>query len=229
MGKRIRVAFVVLLALGLPTLGPSCKRADSAAGSGGAGAAAAPASGGFGLGEEESGPPPAISDGHWTFDPGHVFVLFKARHFGAGYVYGMFKETTGSVTLDSADPSKNRVEMIIQAGSLETFNGRRDEHLRGPDFLNAVQFPTLSVRSSSLAREPDGTWTAAGELTIRGTSKTVTLRARPLAEVDDPMGKRRAAFETSFVIPRLEYGVSFMPEAFGHDVFVLVAVEATKD
>ncbi|MBI5489509.1 MAG: YceI family protein [Deltaproteobacteria bacterium] len=226
--KWFRVVFVILVGVGLPLLGPSCKRAD-AGGGGGGGACAAPAPAGFGLGEEESGPPPAISDGHWTFDPAHVFVLFKVRHFGAGYVYGMFKEASGSVTLDSADPARDRVEMTIGAASLETFNGRRDEHLRGPDFLNAVQFPTLSFRSSSLVREADGTWTATGELTIRGTAKTVTLRARPLGEVDDPMGKRRAAFETAFVIPRLEYGVSFMPEAGGHDVFVLVSVEATKD
>ena len=68
-----------------------------------------------------------------------------------------------------------------------------------------------------------------GELTLRGVTKSVTLHARPLAEVDDPMGKRRAAFEATFVIPRLEYGVSFMPDALGTDLQVLVDVEAVKE
>jgi polyisoprenoid-binding protein YceI len=215
----------LVLVLGVAGLG-ACKRSEAPAGGGPASASAAESSVGVPGGGTAAA---AISAGSWTIDPVHSAVLFKVAHMGVGYTWGQFREFAGRVVLDAADAAKNKVEITIQAGSVFSNSEQRDEHLRGPDFLNAVQFPTLSFASTAVARRADGGYDVAGNITIRGTSKPLQFVAWPVGEGDDPMGKRRAGFEASFTVDRLAFGVSYMPEGLGKDVTVVVSAEAVKD
>lgn len=161
--------------------------------------------------------------GSFQVDPTHSTILFKVQHEGAGYVYGWFKDFSGTLTID-ADPSKSHVELAVKAASIDTRNGERDGNLVGPDFLNAKQFPELTFNSRSVAATRSG-WHITGDLTIRGVTKAVAFDAAPVGDATDPRGKRLMGVEAHFVIARDDFGVSFMPEMVGPRVELIIDLE----
>ena len=93
----------------------------------------------------------------YSVDAGHSSVIFRAKHYGATNFYGRFNELSGSLTLDTDDPTKSSIELEVRAESVDTFSERRDRHLRSPDFFNAKQFPVISFKSKSVKALEDDT------------------------------------------------------------------------
>lgn len=163
--------------------------------------------------------------GTFQVDPTHSTILFKVHHEGAGYVYGWFKDFSGTFTIDS-DPSKSHVELAVQAASIDTRDDERNGNLTGPDFLNAKQFPELTFKSKSVAVTGAG-WHITGDLTIRGITKSVAFDAAPVGDVTDPHGKRLVGLEAHLSIARDDFGVSFMPEMVGPQVELIIDLEGS--
>ena len=161
--------------------------------------------------------------GSFQVDPSHSTVLFKSRHAGAGYVYGWFKDFSGTFTID-ADPKKSHVELTVKTASVDTRDDERNGNLAGPDFLNSKQFPELTFKSTSIDAASSG-WRITGDLTIRGTTKSVTFDAMPVGDAKDPQGKRLVGVEARFAITRSDFGVSFMPEIVGPEIELIIALE----
>ena len=82
--------------------------------------------------------PAALADltGSWTIDPTHSRVGFVARHAMVTKVRGAFNDFEGRAVVDGADLSGSRVNLFIQAASIDTRNEQRDEHLRSNDFFD---------------------------------------------------------------------------------------------
>lgn len=171
---------------------------------------------------------PAAKADSYKVDPVHSALLFRIGHLGVSNTHGRFNGPSGSVNWDSADPAKSSFEVTVPAGNVDTGNAKRDEHLRGPDFFDAKQFDTLSFKSTSVKKVDDKHYDVSGDLTIRGVSKPVTLKLEMIGAGKSPMGDERAGFEGVFTINRLDYGVSYMPEAIGTDVQITVALELIK-
>jgi polyisoprenoid-binding protein YceI len=169
-----------------------------------------------------------VPAGKYAVDPIHSAVLFRSRHFGAGAVYGWFKEFEGSVTVDP-DPAKSSVELTVKTASLDTRMGKRDDHLRSPDFFNAAQFPTATFKSTKLEKAGDGSWSLSGDLTVRGVTKPVSAKLNALGTGKAPNGKVLAGFEAKLTVNRHDFGVSFMKGALGDEVEITVAVEGGKE
>ncbi len=111
--------------------------------------------------------------GTYAIDPVHTFVSFAAQHKVVGRVLGRFERMTG-VIIVAQDPAACSVDVSIEAGSISTQNGVRDEDLRGPDFFDAARFPTISFQGRGIRSAGDA-WVMDGTLTIRGTAKAVPL------------------------------------------------------
>src|SRR5262249_28549578 len=170
-------------------------------------------------------PAPAPKAGAYAVDPAHSFVLFKIHHFGAGFVWGQFKETEGKIAL-ADDPAKDSIELSIKTTSVDTHNAKRDAHLQSPDFFNAAQFPAITFKSTKVARNADGTLDVTGDLTIRGKTKAVTAKVTPTGAGEDPMKKYRVGFEGRATLNRNDFDVSFMPGALGDNVEIILALES---
>lgn len=164
----------------------------------------------------------------YKVDPVHSFMLFHVRHFDAGNVYGRFNNPTGTVTYDAADPSKSSFDVQVQAANIDTGNEKRDQHLKSPDFFNVEQFPTLSFKSTKVAKGEGDTLKVTGDLTIHGVTKSITVDATKLGEGKNPRGTELIGFETKFTIKRSDYDMNFMPGAIGDEVHITVALEAAK-
>ena len=169
----------------------------------------------------------ALGADAYKIDPVHSSVLFSVKHNGVADFYGMFNEVNGSVSFDSADPSKTTVEVTIPVESLGTRNEKRDQHLKSPDFFNAAQFPTLTFKSTKVEGSGD-VFKVSGELTLHGVTKPITADFKKGPEVKGQKGETRSGGEARFTIKRSDFGMSFMQGPLGDDVSIVISLEGVK-
>ncbi|TAH37367.1 MAG: polyisoprenoid-binding protein [Planctomycetota bacterium] len=162
----------------------------------------------------------------YDIDGVHSQVVFKANHLGVSYNYGRFNDVSGKFTWDAADPAKSSIEVTIKAESIDTGNGDRDNHLRGPDFFDAKQFPTISFKSTKVAKSGDGL-KVTGDLSLHGKTKAITVDAKHVGSNDAGFGYR-TGFDVAFTVKRSEYGMSEMLEMLGDEVMVMVGIEGVR-
>ncbi|MDX3239598.1 YceI family protein [Streptomyces sp. ME03-5709C] len=149
-------------------------------------------------------PPP----GPWTIDPAHSEVGAVAQHLGLSSVHGRFTAFAGRIDV-AQQPLASFVEAVIDAASIDTGNGTRDEHLRSADFLDVDRHPTVTYRSSSLDPVAGDRWTVHGELTMRGVTRPVDLDLAYLGTGPDPWGGVRAAFRATAELRREDFAMNW--------------------
>src|SRR5215472_9236055 len=110
--------------------------------------------------------------GHYDIDPDRSRVTFATRHlFGLGRVRGSFAIRGG--TADVADPiAASTIYAEIETASFRTRNRQRDDSVLSPRFLDPAGHPVMTFRSD---RIDAGGQVLTGTLTVRGTSRPVTL------------------------------------------------------
>lgn len=160
-------------------------------------------------------------------DPVHSSVVFRVKHLNTSYTWGRFNEILGTFSLDPADPSKGSLTFQVKADSVDTGNAKRDQHLKGPDFFNVVQYPTIAFTSKSLTKAGDG-YEAKGDLTLHGATKPITVRLTPTGTGKTMTGAAIAGIEATFVVKQSDFGITKMAAAIGDDVWVNVSVEGVK-
>lgn len=143
----------------------------------------------------------------YTLDRSHSNVEFSVRHL-MSKVRGSFNDFAATVVMDD-DPAKSSVEFTIQATSIDTGNGDRDNHLRSGDFFDVANQPTIRFKSSSVKKTGANSYDVTGELTMRGVAKVITLPVSFLGEMKDPRGKSKVGFETATRLNRKEYGINW--------------------
>ena len=165
---------------------------------------------------------PALTEltGTYTLDPAHTRIGFVARHAMVTKVRGAFNEFTGTAVLDGANPANSRVEVTIEAASIDTRNAQRDEHLRGNDFLAMEEYPQITFTSTGVRQSGETTFEVTGDLTIKGVTNEVTIPFEFEGAAKDPFGNERVGFEGSVVINRKDYGVTWNAALEGGGVLV---------
>ncbi len=144
----------------------------------------------------------------WKIDPAHTQVEFGVRHMMLSTVRGNFSGVEGSITFDPSRTESATAEVRIDASSIDTRNGDRDQHLRSADFFDVETHPELTFRSTSVRRTGDGL-EVAGELTIRGTTRNVVLEVEELGGGTDPWGQERLGFRGETRINRKDFGLTW--------------------
>ncbi len=147
--------------------------------------------------------------GDYTLDPAHTRIGFSARHAMVSKVRGQFNEFNGSVFLDAEEPANSKVEITIKAASIDTRNADRDAHLRSNDFFAMEEYPEITFRSTRVEQASENEYYVTGDLTIRGTTKPVTVNFQLNGSVVDPWGNFRIGFDGQTTINRKDWGVSF--------------------
>jgi polyisoprenoid-binding protein YceI len=145
--------------------------------------------------------------GRWQIDPGHTEVAFIGRHFMLTKVRGRFTGVTGAIVV-AEEPGETTAEVIIDMATVESGSQARDDHLRSADFFDAARHPTATFRGRA-ARWQGTRGLLAGELTIRGLTRPVTLQAGYLGHVADPWGGQRAIFTAEGTLNREDWGLTW--------------------
>lgn len=164
----------------------------------------------------------------FAVDASHSTAIFRVVHLGVTPNYGRFNDLDGTVTWAGDDLAAAKVELKIKTGSVDTNNGKRDTHLKGPDFFNEKQYPELSFVSKSWAKNADGTYAVSGDLTLKGVTKPTTVTVTKTGEGKDPWGGYRLGFESSFKLNRSEFDIKGVPGGVGEEVTVIIALETIK-
>ena len=145
----------------------------------------------------------------WTVDATHAEVGFAVRHLMISTVRGRFGAVEGTVTIDEATPANSKVDITIDVASIDTRQEMRDNHLRSADFFDAENHPKMRFVSKKVDGDINGDFTVVGDLTIRGTTKEVTLTAAFEGRGRDPWGNDRAGYQASGKINRGEFGLGW--------------------
>jgi polyisoprenoid-binding protein YceI len=165
---------------------------------------------------------PALTEltGTYTLDPAHTRIGFVARHAMVTKVRGSFDEFAGTAVLDGANPANSRVEVTIEAASIDTRNAQRDEHLRSNDFLAMQEYPKITFTSTGVRQAGETTFEVTGDLTIKGVTNEITIPFEFEGSATDPFGNQRVGFEGSVTINRRDYGVTWNAALEGGGVLV---------
>src|SRR4051812_35204292 len=110
----------------------------------------------------------------YNIDPSHSAAEFSVRHLMITNVKGRFGKLSGVVELDIERPEASKIDVTIDATSIDTREEKRDAHLRSPDFFDVEKYPTITFVSKRVTRSADG-FAVLGDLTMRGITKDVTL------------------------------------------------------
>lgn len=146
--------------------------------------------------------------GIYDIDRAHTSVEFVGRHLMITKVRGRFSDVSGRITIGE-EPEDSHVEVEIGASSLSTGNDDRDAHLRSGDFFDVERFATITFRSTRVAALPDGAWEVVGDLTVRDTTRAVTLKVDFDGADVSPVGDERIGFSAATDINREDFGLAW--------------------
>ncbi|MDK7138933.1 YceI family protein [Corynebacterium simulans] len=146
--------------------------------------------------------------GTYAIDPAHSTIGFVARHAMVTKTRGKFDEFEGTITV-AENIADSKAEATIKAASINTGNEDRDAHVKGDDFFSVEQYPELTFSATSFDVDETGNGTVTGDLTIKGTTKPVTLNVEAEGLAEDPFGNTRFGFEATTKINRTDFGIDF--------------------
>jgi polyisoprenoid-binding protein YceI len=147
--------------------------------------------------------------GTYDIDPSHSRLGFSAKHAMVVNVRGDFKVYSGEVYLDEETPENSRIDLTIDANSVDTGNKDRDTHLRGADFFNVEVYPSIVFTSTKVEKVDDDVYALIGDLTINGKTNPVSVNFELTGTADDPWGNFRAGFEGKATVNRRDWGLDF--------------------
>jgi polyisoprenoid-binding protein YceI len=143
----------------------------------------------------------------YVINKSYTTLSFTAIKWKVFKEEGIFQDFNGALTYSASDPAKCKIDVTVQAVSLDTRNSTRDNVLRSDDFFDVVNYPTLAFHSARITSTGNGSYQVAGNLTIHGITKQITIPVQTIGVRVMPDIGEFAGFETTFTIDRREFGV----------------------
>ena len=170
----------------------------------------------------------------WNVDASHSQVGFAVKHLVISTVRGEFGKYQGKLVLDDADATKSTVEATIDVNSIDTKVADRDTHLKSADFFDVAKYPSITFRSTKVAKAGRDRLKVTGDLTLHGVTKPVVLDVSTSPEVKGMYGETRRAFAATTKILRKDYGLTWNKlveagPAVGDEVTIALDLELVKD
>ena len=172
--------------------------------------------------------PTSVFAASYTLDPTHTYPNFTISHLGFSTMHGRFDKTSGKLEMDR-EKGTGYVEVVIDAASIDTGMKKRDDHLRSPDFFNAMEFPEIIFKSTKVMFKGKGA-TVTGDLTIMGVTRSVSLDVKSINCGVHPMNKKDVCgFDATTKFKRSDFGIKYGLPAIGDEVNLVFEIEAIKD
>lgn len=166
--------------------------------------------------------------GAYKVDGVHSSVIFKCQRMAGAPFYGMMKKIDGSFLIDADKLDSSYVDVTIPTSSIESNNEGRNRHLLSADFFSAEEFPNLTFKSTSIKKTGEKTFEVAGDLTVRGTTKPVTITMRETGTGPTRGGGTAIGYDATFTIKRADFGVNYGAGALGEDITIMAGLEGVR-
>jgi polyisoprenoid-binding protein YceI len=161
----------------------------------------------------------------YILDPKHTYPSFSTDHKGGLSIWrGKFTETSGKVVYDK-EAKSGTIDVTVNAASVDFGNAKLDEHVTGPDVLDAAKFPTATYTGKFTKFNANGPTEAQGTFTLHGVSKPLTLKIESFMCKPDPMSKKEVCgAEASGTFDRSNYGITF-GDKYGFKMWVKLQIQ----
>jgi polyisoprenoid-binding protein YceI len=175
-----------------------------------------------------------VPPGTWTVDPIHSSVGFKIKHMMIATVRGQFSEFEGTIVAAEDDPAHSHVMGSVKVASIDTGNADRDAHLRSPDFFDADRYPDITFESTRIRHIDGGTFSLAGDLTVKDVTREIEMEARVEGAATDPWGMQRVGVSVRGTINRTDFGLKWQERLaaggmlVGEDVTIQIDISAIR-
>lgn len=148
-------------------------------------------------------------------------VTFSIKNAGIT-VNGSFGDATGTIDFSPEQYLKAKMDVNIQATTINTGIAARDNHLRKADYFDVANYPQINMKSRFFGKNKDGSYTGYFTLTMKGTTGNITV---PFT-YQEKDGKH--SFKGSFTLDRRDYKVGGNSLIMGDEVKVNIEVNCSK-
>ena len=171
------------------------------------------------------------AEGELTLDPVHSMALFRIQHLEAGQFWGRINALSGSVAWPMDDSAAPTIKAVAELKNIDTGSEKLDNNLKGPNFFNEREFPSISFTSTGGTRVTERHWTLTGDLSLHGVTKPVQVDCVVTGVGKGPTGKK-VGFECTVTIKRSDFGMTWgiekPPKALGDEVRLVIGLEADE-
>jgi polyisoprenoid-binding protein YceI len=168
----------------------------------------------------------------YELDGAHTTVAFLVEHVGYAKTLGQFLRVSGGYTFDPESDALSALRVVVATDSVDTHFEARDRHVKNADFLDTESHPEMTFTAGSAQRTGERTFTVAGELTLLGTTRPLTLEATLNKHAPYPMGDRAEVMGVSArgTLKRSEFGMTYgvTDDLVGDEVEILIEFEARR-
>ena len=173
-----------------------------------------------------------------TAAPGETYKFDQARsaigfsvHQYLGTTHGKFTRFNGKIDIDREHPENSSVVAKIDVASIDTRIQKRDNHLRSPEFFDVGKYPEITFKSRNVTRTGAQSGDIAGDLTMHGETRPITLHVKLLTSPDDTKQTRWAV--ATEPLKRRDFNLMFSQGAeaisgISQTVAVNIEIEATR-
>lgn len=159
-----------------------------------------------------------VAAGTYKVDPNHTQVVWTLSHMGVSALSGAFGAGAGTLEIDPAHLSAAKVSVTFDVADMSTTASAFTKHLSGPEFFDVTKYPKATFVSTAVRANGSGA-TIAGNLTIKGVTKPVTLDAKFYGAGTSPMSKKlNVGFSATTSIKRSDFGLGAYAPAVADDV-----------
>jgi polyisoprenoid-binding protein YceI len=164
----------------------------------------------------------------YKIESDHTVPSFEVPHMGISIRRGLFTKTTGQVTLDRTAQT-GKVEVEIDAATVDFGHAKLEEHVRSKDFLDVEKYPTIKYQGA-LKFANGAPASVDGQLTLHGVTKPVKLAVKSFNCIDHPFYKKEVCgAEVEGDFNRNDFGITKYGEGEGGKVLLRIQVEAIKE
>lgn len=172
---------------------------------------------------------PARAAETYKIDPAHTNLVFVIDHQGYSKMIGHFRDFDGTILFDKDDVAKSSVSIAIKTASVDTHYEDRDADLRSSNFFNAVEFPEMTFKSTTIEKTGDNTAKITGDFTLLGVTEPLTLEVTFNREGPDEFSDDyKAGFSARGSLKRSDFGMTYAIPAIGDEVELMIEVEAIR-
>ena len=170
-----------------------------------------------------------VPSGNYGLDKSHGYITYTYSHMGYSTPHVGFRSFDVGLVLDNENTANNAIDVTIDATSIDSrvdaFNG----HLNGPNFFDTANHPTITFKSTSFEAADEDKFSIAGDLTIKGVTKSVTLDATLVKAANHPMRKTPTIGVTAEAkVSRSEWGLTRAVPNVGDEISIFISVELPK-
>ena len=171
---------------------------------------------------------------NWVVDPLHSEVQFKVKHLVISTVTGTFRNFEGGATTVQDDFNNAEIHFSLDVDSVDTNQEMRDTHLKSAEFFDVETHPKIAFKSTAFEKVDDDEYVLTGDLTMKGITKPVTLKAEYGGTAKDAYGNQKLGFEVTGKVNRKEFGLTYnaLTEtgglALGEDIKLIANIQLAK-